>query len=548
VQKRIQDVVIVGGGTAGWMTAAMLSKVLVAGYRIRLVESDEIATIGVGEATIPTIKFFNAALELDEDDFVSKTQGTFKLGIEFVNWARRGDRYTHGFGGIGQNWGVLKCYQYWLKMRLQGAAPDLGQYSINTVAPLHAKFMRRRPEMKKSPLADIAYAFHFDASLYARYLRHYSEARGVIRSEGKIVNTVLREPDGFIEAIVLASGERVTGDLFIDCSGSRGLLIEQALHTGYEDWSHWLPCDRAIAVPCESDPVLLPITRSTAHSAGWQWRIPLQHRIGNGHVYSSRFMQEDEATAILLANLDGKPLAAPRLIPFTTGKRRRLWNRNCIAVGLASGFLEPLESTSIHLIQSTVVRLVRLFPHHGFNAAEIELFKQRLVEGRAAVHRPAHRRRSGTIHRCGITAATCRFRNAEPQDRPVPGERPDFPGKRGTVCGGSWLQVMVGQRIMPGSYDPSSIPRHRRPSAGIWTTSSASSSAAWRSCPRTATSSQSTVRQSRFDAAGYGLKFITGSDENRTAIPLPHARNAESTGMDDGPVGRIVQIVGQRLD
>ncbi len=456
--KRIQDVVIVGGGTAGWMSAAMLSKVLVAGYRIRLVESDEIATIGVGEATIPTIKFYNAALELDEDDFVSKTQGTFKLGIEFVNWARRGDRYTHGFGGIGHNWGVLKCYQYWLKMRLQGTAPDLGHYSINTMAPRDAKFMRRRPEMKKSPLADIAYAFHFDASLYARYLRRYSEARGVVRLEGKIVNTLLSEPDGFIEAVVLASGEKVAGDLFIDCSGGRGLLIEQALHTGYEDWSHWLPCDRAIAVPCESEPVLLPITRATAHSAGWQWRIPLQHRIGNGHVYSSQFMQEDEATAILLANLDGKPLASPRVIPFTTGKRRRLWNRNCVAVGLASGFLEPLESTSIHLIQSTIVRLVRLFPHHGFNEVEVDLFNRgcdfeyERVRDFIILHYKATERDDSPLWNY------CR-------NMPIPeslSRKIDLFRENGRIfreneelfAEESWLQVMIGQGIMPGSYDP----------------------------------------------------------------------------------------------
>ena len=458
VGKRIEDIVIVGGGTAGWMTAAMLSKVLVAGYRIRLVESDEIATIGVGEATIPTIKFFNAALELDEDDFVSKTQGTFKLGIEFVNWARRGDRYTHGFGGIGQNWGVLKCYQYWLKMRQFGAAPELGQYSINTVAPRHAKFMRRRPEMKKSPLADIAYAFHFDASLYARYLRQYSEARSVIRTEGKIVDTVLRETDGFIESVVLASGEKVAGDLFIDCSGGRGVLIEQALHTGYEDWSHWLPCDRAIAVPCESDPILLPITRATAHSAGWQWRIPLQHRIGNGHVYSSQFMREDEATAILLANLDGKPLAAPRVIPFTTGKRRRLWNRNCVAVGLASGFLEPLESTSIHLIQSTIVRLVRLFPHHGINSVEMDLFNrgcdfeyERVRDFIILHYKTTERDDSPLWNYC--------------RNMPIPDTlrvKIDLFRENGRIfreneelfAEESWLQVMIGQRIVPDSYDP----------------------------------------------------------------------------------------------
>ena len=458
MERRIQDVVIVGGGTAGWMSAALFSKVLTTGYRIRLLESDEIGTVGVGEATIPTIKFFNAALELDEDDFVSKTQGSFKLGIEFVNWARQGDRYTHGFGGIGQNWGILKCYQYWLKMRQLGKAPDLGQYSINTMAPRQAKFMRRRPEMKKSPLADIAYAFHFDASLYARYLRQYSEARGVIRIEGKIVGTELGEPDGSIAAVVLGSGERVAGDLFLDCSGFRGLLIEQALHTGYEDWSHWLPCDRAIAVPCEAQEVLLPITRATAHAAGWQWRIPLQHRTGNGHVYSSQFMQEDEATAILLANLDGKPLASPRVIPFTTGKRRRLWNKNCIAVGLASGFLEPLESTSIHLIQSTIVRLMRLFPHHGFNPVEIDQFNRgcdfeyERVRDFIILHYKATERDDSPLwNYCRnmpipetLSAKMALFR----ENGRIFRENEELFAEE------SWLQVMIGQRIEPASYDP----------------------------------------------------------------------------------------------
>src|SRR5437588_2923121 len=377
MDKRVEDIVIVGGGTAGWMTAAFFSKLLKSGVRIRLIESDEIATIGVGEATIPAIKHYNAALELDENEFLARTQGTFKLGIEFVDWAKLGDFYIHGFGRIGQDLGILKCYQYWLKMRARGLVPGLEHYSINTVAPRQSKFMRSVPEMKQSPLGDIANAFHFDARLYALFLRAYAEARGVTRTEGKIVGIELRAGDGYIDALRMEGGERIPGDLFFDCSGIRGLLIEQALHTGFESWNHWLPCDRAVAVPCESVDPLLPYTRATAHKAGWQWRIPLQHRIGNGCVYSSQYISDDEATAVLLARLDGKASGPPRYIKFLPGKRRKLWNKNCVAVGLSSGFLEPLESTSIHLIQTVIVRLARFFPSCGFNPIDVEEFNRR---------------------------------------------------------------------------------------------------------------------------------------------------------------------------
>jgi tryptophan halogenase len=458
VNQPVRNIVIVGGGTAGWMTAALLAKLLNSTYRIRLVESDAIATVGVGEATIPAIAKFNKALDLDENEFMRQTQGTFKLGIEFVNWGRLGDAYVHGFGRIGQDWGAFKCYQYWLRQRLLGTASDLGNYSINTAAPRQAKFMRSRPDMKDSPLADIAYAFHFDASLYARFLRQYSETRGVVRTEGRIVDVLLREPDGFIAALVLESGERVTGDLYIDCSGTRGLLIEQTLHTGYEDWSQWLPCDRAIALPCESDQVMLPMTRSTAHRAGWQWRIPLQHRTGNGHVYSSTFMSEDEATATLVENLDGKPLAAPRTIPFQPGRRRKAWNRNCVAVGLAGGFLEPLESTSIHMIQTAIMRLTRLFPHQEFNATEIDLynreseFEYERIRDFIILHYKATERNDSPMW------DYCRnMPIPETLQRKIDLFRVNgriFRDNEELFAEESWLQVMIGQHIVPRSYDP----------------------------------------------------------------------------------------------
>ena len=366
-----RNIVIVGGGTAGWMTAAALAKVLQGHYTIRLIESDEIGIIGVGEATIPHIGEFNRALEIDEDEFMRATQGTFKLGIEFVNWGAIGDRYIHGFGFVGQATQALPFHHFWLRLAKLGLASPLEAYSINTVAPRQAKFMRARKDMPGSPVADISHAFHFDAGLYARYLRGYAEQRGVTRTEGKIARVMQREPDGFIEAVVLESGERIAGDFFIDCSGMRGLLIQQTLKSGFDDWSHWLPVDRALAVPCASAGPLLPMTRSTAHAAGWQWRIPLQHRTGNGHIYCSSFMAQDEATDILLKHLDGKPLAEPRPLKFTTGRCKTFWVGNCVAVGLSSGFLEPLESTSIHLINTAISRIINFFPHAGFDAADI---------------------------------------------------------------------------------------------------------------------------------------------------------------------------------
>ena len=384
----LQDIVIVGGGTAGWMTAAALSKVLRLQrgadgrpdpgnrYRIRVVESDEIGIVGVGEATIPMIQLFNKVLEIDENEFLRETQGTFKLGIEFVNWGQVGESYMHGFGRIGQDLWTIGFDQYWQKLQQRGRAADLERYSITRAAAKANKFMRADTSLGNSPLAEIAHAFHFDASMYSKYLRRLAEARGVERIEGRIVDVTLRGSNGHVDAVLLQDGQRIGGELFIDCSGFRGLLIEQALKTGYEDWTHWLPCDRAVAVPCASVAPLTPYTRATAHGAGWQWRIPLQHRTGNGHVFCSRFISEDEATAVLLQHLDGERLAEPRPLRFTTGMRRLGWNRNVVAIGLSSGFMEPLESTSIHLIQSSIARLISFFPDRGFAQHDIDEFNR----------------------------------------------------------------------------------------------------------------------------------------------------------------------------
>jgi tryptophan halogenase len=457
-QQLVRKVVVVGGGTAGWMTASALSKVLRGQVEITLVESDEIGIVGVGEATIPMIRLFNQVLEIDENEFLRETQGTFKLGIEFVNWGRLGDRYMHGFGVFGQALGTVDFHQYWLKQWLAGQAPDLENYSINRMASHADKFMRASREHPNSPLGDIVHAFHFDASLYARYLRGYAEARGVTRVEGRIEQVETREGDGHITAVRLADGRRIEGELFVDCSGFRGLLIEQTLKTGYEDWTHWLPCDRALAVPCESVQPLTPYTRATAREAGWQWRIPLQHRTGNGHVYCSRYLSDDEATATLLANLDGRPLAEPRPVRFVTGKRHKIWNRNCVAVGLSSGFMEPLESTSIHLIQSTIARLITFFPDRGFVQGDIDEFNRQStfeyerIRDFVILHYKATERDDTPF-----------WRHCRSMEVPASLQHKiDLFRSRGRIVRDNnelfaelgWLQVMLGQRIVPQGYHP----------------------------------------------------------------------------------------------
>jgi tryptophan 7-halogenase len=363
----LQKIIIVGGGSAGWMTAAALINALKGRCAIELVESEEIGIVGVGEATIPPIKIFNQSLGIDENEFVRATSGSFKLGIEFVNWGKLGARYPHPFGTYGVDFDVVPLYQYWLKARQNGSTQKLEEYSYAWALARTGKFDQPMADSNRVQ-STFDYAYHFDAFLYGQFLRKRAVAQGVVRTEGKVVSASRNNESGFITDITLADGQKISADFFIDCSGFRGLLIEDALHTGYEDWTHWLPCDRAVAVPCESIEDFTPYTRSTAHTAGWQWRIPLQHRTGNGHVYASSFMSDDEATDILLANLDGKPLADPRPLKFTTGRRKQAWNGNCLAIGLAAGFMEPLESTSLHLIQTAITRFLALFPNKECDA------------------------------------------------------------------------------------------------------------------------------------------------------------------------------------
>lgn len=360
----VRNVLIVGGGTAGWMTAAALSRTLGTSVSITLVESDAIGTVGVGEATIPHISTFNRLLGIDEDDFLRQTQGTFKLGIEFAGWGQPEDSYIHPFGVYGVPMDAVAFHHYWYRLERSGGAP-LSDYSLACVAARDGKFTRP-VDIPKSPLAQIVYAFHIDASLYAKYLRSYAEARGVKRVEGRINDVRQNTETGFVESVTTEDGRVLSADLFVDCSGFRGLLIEKTLGAGYVDWSHYLPCDRAVAAPSENVGPPPPYTRSTARRAGWQWRIPLQHRVGNGYVYSSKIISDDEAASCLAANVNGRLLAEPRHLRFVPGRRRKVWDKNVVAIGLSSGFIEPLESTSIHLIQSGVARLIALFPDRRF--------------------------------------------------------------------------------------------------------------------------------------------------------------------------------------
>ncbi len=465
---QIKKIVIVGGGTAGWMTAAALSNQLQIGCEIVLVESDAIGTVGVGEATIPPIKNFNQILGISENDFLKHTQGSFKLGIQFINWGRQGHQYFHPFGTFAKPFDTVSLHHYWWQAHQRGEASSLDDYCMAWAAAKKNRFNIPSPD-QRNVLSTFDYAYHFDAGLYAKYLRQLSESRGVVREEGEITAVQLHNDSGFVESVTLASGKVIEGELFIDCSGFKGLLIEQALHTGFEDWTHWLPCDRAWAVPSEKGE-FTPYTMSTAHEAGWQWRIPLQHRTGNGHVFCSSYMDEERARDVLIENLDSAPLGEPRLLKFTTGRRKQFWNKNVVAIGLSGGFLEPLESTSIHLIQAGIAKLLAFFPDSDFDEGTIAQYNRiatiemENIRDFIILHYALNERDDGELWRyCANMALPDRLVERIEQfkhyGRLIPGEKDLFGDA-------SWLAVHIGQFNLPEKIDP--LASYRKVEATDW--------------------------------------------------------------------------------
>jgi tryptophan halogenase len=453
--NRVTKVVIVGGGTAGWMAAAALSKFLGKTLDISLIESEDIGTVGVGEATVPPLIDFHRLLGINEPEFMAATQATIKLGISFENWKEPGEKYIHAFGRTGKDHWAAGFWHCWLKGLRTGASDDYGDYNVEHLAARAGKFAIL-PRSRDGYNYQVNYAYHFDAALYAKLLRKMAENNGVKRIEGKITRVATSTDSGFIESVSLASGQTIGGELFIDCSGFRGLLIEHTLHTGYEDWSHWLPCDSAVAVQTTLVKSPVPYTRAIARDFGWQWRIPLQHREGSGLVYCSRYLSDEDAKKTLLENVDGEPFFEPRVIKFRSGQRLKHWNKNCVALGLASGFIEPLESTSIHLIQQGILRLVRLFPSGGIRQLDIDTFNTQTkietdnVRDFIILHYHATQRTDTPFWRyCrnmtlpdSLMLKLELFRESGQIFR-APGE---------LFGENSWVQVLLGQGVMPQQY------------------------------------------------------------------------------------------------
>ncbi|WP_308365537.1 MULTISPECIES: tryptophan 7-halogenase [unclassified Microbulbifer] len=455
----IKDIIIVGGGTAGWMTAAALSKVLGdKRYRFRLIESEQIGTVGVGEATIPMIALYNNVLGIDENEFVRETNATFKLGIEFRDWRKVGHSYFHPFGLYGVDMDGISFSHFWMRWQREGGALDFSHFNVETEAARSNRFMRTMHEAGPKLMPDVNYAYQFDAGKYAEYLKKRSIKQGVERIEGKIVH-VQQDPDtGNIASVQLESGESVSGDLFIDCSGFRGLLIEGVYQAGYDDWSHWLPVNKAVAAPCEKVGEPTPYTRSTALAAGWQWRIPLQHRTGNGYVYCDQYISDDEATQVLLDNLDGKLTADPRVLKFVTGKRKKCWVKNCLAIGLSGGFLEPLESTSIHLVQVAISKLLAMFPGTHICDVVVRRFNSEMADEYESI-------KDFLIAHYYVTEREDSefWRYVRSMEIPAAlSERLHLFRSRGEVFvrqtelfkENSWFSVLVGQGMVPQSYHP----------------------------------------------------------------------------------------------
>lgn len=455
MSTQIRRVVIVGGGTAGWMSAALLKKIVGKAVSVQLVQSEAIGTVGVGEATIPPIRLLNQVLGLNEAEFIKQTQATIKLGIMFEGWRVPEERYFHSFGAPGKNMAFCQFHHYCTKAQQLGDDTNIWDYDLNYLCAMQGKFAHINSQ---DPILELPYAYHFDASLYAKFLRKISENLGVVRTEGLIERVEQHDKNGDVKQLILKSGQVIQGDLFIDCSGFRGLLIQQTLGTGYQDWSHWLPCDAAVAIPSERHQHTLPYTRSIARDAGWQWRIPLQHRNGNGLVYSSRHYSQEQAENLLLNNLDTQAIGEPNHLRFTTGRRRQQWNKNVVAIGLSSGFLEPLESTSIHLIQSAIVRLTQLFPHQGVRQDAVDEYNRQSrlefeqIRDFLILHYHLNARQGSQFWR-------------ELREMDIPDSLAEkinlfratgslFRQQNDLFLESSWLQVMTGQGITPQDYHP----------------------------------------------------------------------------------------------
>ena len=458
-KTNIKKVVIVGGGSAGWMTAAALIKVMGSNYcQVTLVESDAISTVSVGEATIPYIIDFNNMLGINENDFIKKTQATFKLGIDFINWNNE-ESYTHPFSKIGEDINQIPFHHYWLKMNALNQAKPLDEYCLASVAAKRNKFAQ--PFVSGNPmLKSLTYAYHFDATLYAQYLRDFAIERGVNRIEGKVINVSTNKNNGYIESLSLENGKTIEGDLFIDCTGFKALLMEGVLNTGFEDWSEYLPCDTAVAMPCmPKDPnTLEPYTKSTAQKSGWTWRIPLQSRIGNGYVYPSKYVTDEEAVTLLKEQMEGEPIGKPNFLRWTTGMRKKGWNKNCIAIGLSAGFVEPLESTGLHLIQRGIVRLLGLFPQQGIDQIDVDTFNEQAkseleyIRDFIILHYKATDRNDSEFWQyCQSMAIPERLQKKI--DLYLANGRIYKAGDE-TFSELSWLSVMHGQGLKPKGYHP----------------------------------------------------------------------------------------------
>ncbi|SFP97376.1 tryptophan halogenase family protein [Sphingomonas rubra] len=447
----IRRVVIAGGGTAGWMTAAAVARTMGAAIELVLVESDAIGTVGVGESTIPPLVTYNRLLGINEADFMRETQATFKLGILFDEWKERGSRYFHSFGLTGKDHWSAGFQHFWLYGRHKGHQHPYDDYCLELLAAMAGKFAHL-------PDDQMNYAYQLDSTLYARFLRRLAEADGTRRVEGKIARVELDEESGDIARLVLDSGTHIEGDLFIDCTGFRALLIEGALHAGFEDWTHWLPCDAAIAVQTENVAPPVPYTRAMAHDAGWQWRIPLQHRTGNGIVYCSRYLDREQALERLLGNIEGTVLTEPNALRFVTGMRRRQWHRNCVAIGLSGGFMEPLESTSIHLIQRAVLRLLRLFPVAGISERDVTEFNDQQLTDAVQIrdflilhYKATDRRDSAFWRQCAAMPIPDTLHHKIELFRETGRV---FRRNEELFAENSWVQVMMGQGIVPQSWHP----------------------------------------------------------------------------------------------